>query len=99
MINICHNFNLEKIISDITRNEITGKYDLIYFDAFSPDKQPEMWTKEVFEKISEITNNNGILLTYSSKGEIKRKIKSAGFKVDLLPGPPGKREITRGVKI
>lgn len=99
MNNICKNFNLEKIKGDITQDEIKGKYDLIYFDAFGPDKQPEMWTAKLFQKISEVTKNNGVLLTYSSKGEVKRTLRSAGFKITLLPGPPGKREITRAIKI
>jgi tRNA U34 5-methylaminomethyl-2-thiouridine-forming methyltransferase MnmC len=99
MNNICPNFNLEKIEGDITQDEIKGRYNLIYFDAFGPDKQPEMWTMKIFEKISNITEKNGILITYSSKGDVKRNLRSAGFKVVLIPGPPGKREITRAIKI
>ena len=98
-VKICKNFNLKKINEDFTTFTITGKYDLIYFDAFGPDKQPEMWTHEVFEKISSITNANGVFVTYSAKGEVKRNLKSCGFEVTLLPGPPGKRQIIRAVKI
>jgi tRNA U34 5-methylaminomethyl-2-thiouridine-forming methyltransferase MnmC len=99
MNNICRNFSIEKIAGDIIQSDISGKYDLIYFDAFGPDKQPEIWTSEIFEKISEATNSNGVLVTYSSKGEVKRNLRSAGFNITLLPGPPGKREITRAIKI
>jgi tRNA U34 5-methylaminomethyl-2-thiouridine-forming methyltransferase MnmC len=95
---IIKNFNLRKIKGDLTEERLTGKYDLIYFDAFGPDKQPEMWTKEIFDSIAAVTNKNGILVTYSAKGEVKRNLKSCGFEVTLLPGPPGKRQIIRAVK-
>jgi tRNA U34 5-methylaminomethyl-2-thiouridine-forming methyltransferase MnmC len=96
---ICKNFTIRKIKSDITVNKPSGNFDLIYFDAFGPDKQPEMWTQNIFSSISEITNKGGILTTYSAKGEVKRNLKACGFEVSLLPGPPGKRQITRAVKI
>lgn len=96
---ICDNFNLNKIESDFTVEKPDGKYDLIYFDAFGPDKQPEMWTREIFSVIAEVTNKNGILVTYSAKGEVKRSLRSCGFEVTLLPGPPGKRQMIRAVKI
>lgn len=73
-------------------------FDLIYFDAFGPKVQPEMWTKEAFEKIYSALKPGGILVTYCAKGEVKRTLKSLGFKVETLPGPPGKREMTRGIK-
>jgi tRNA U34 5-methylaminomethyl-2-thiouridine-forming methyltransferase MnmC len=98
-VKICKNFNLKKIKGDFTAEPPTGRYDLIYFDAFGPDKQPEMWTREMFEGISAVTNKNGLLVTYSAKGEVKRNLKACGFDVTLLPGPPGKREIIRAVKI
>ena len=77
---------------------IDEKYDLIYFDAFSPRKQPEIWTKENFYKLYECLNKNGILSTYSAKGELKRNLKGAGFRVLAVPGPIGKREITLACK-
>jgi tRNA U34 5-methylaminomethyl-2-thiouridine-forming methyltransferase MnmC len=99
MNSICRNFRLMKIAGDITKEEVKGKFDLVYFDAFGPEKQPDMWTLWIFEKISMITEKNGILVTYSSKGDVKRNLRSAGFRVTRLPGPPGKREITRAIKI
>lgn len=98
MEHICRNFNLKKIKVDLITDYLKGSSDLIYFDAFGPDKQPEMWSRKVFEKISGITGKNGILITYSVKGEVKRNIKACGFSVQLLPGPPGKRQILRAVK-
>ncbi len=96
---ISNNFTLKKIEGDITKQEIRGDYDLIFFDAFGPDKQPEMWTEEVFKKIAGITVPNGILLTYSVKGDVKRMLRNYGFKVYRLTGPPGKHQIIRAVKI
>ena len=96
---ITRNFTLLKIKGDLLTDEIPGNFDLIYFDAFGPDKQPELWTDNVFKKISESTVQNGILVTYSVKGEVKRSLKRNGFKVTLLPGPPGKRHILRALKI
>jgi tRNA U34 5-methylaminomethyl-2-thiouridine-forming methyltransferase MnmC len=98
-VNICKNFTLKKIKADFTKVDPSGSFDLIYFDAFGPDKQPEMWTRELFSGISSVTNKHGILVTYSAKGEVKRSLKSCGFDVTLLPGPPGKRQMIRAVKI
>lgn len=77
---------------------IYQQFDLVYFDAFGPAIQPEMWTKTIFEKIFAITKQGGILVTYCAKGEVKRNLKAAGFSVEGLPGPPGKREVTRAFK-
>jgi len=99
MTDICLNFNLLKIKGDLTADNLSGSYDLIYFDAFGPDKQPDMWTVNIFSRISEITKPHGILVTYSAKGEVKRRLKACGFDVRLIPGPPGKREIIRATKI
>jgi tRNA U34 5-methylaminomethyl-2-thiouridine-forming methyltransferase MnmC len=97
-VNISSIFNLEKIKGDIITTDVTGCFDLIYFDAFGPDKQPEMWTREIFEKIAGITHRDGIFVTYSAKGEVKRNLQACGFTVTLQPGPPGKRQIIRAIK-
>jgi tRNA U34 5-methylaminomethyl-2-thiouridine-forming methyltransferase MnmC len=96
---ICKNFTLNKIKTDLTREKPSGIYNLIYFDAFGPDKQPEMWTREIFDGISSVTAKDGILVTYSAKGEVKRTLRACGFEVSLIPGPPGKRQMIRAVKI
>jgi tRNA U34 5-methylaminomethyl-2-thiouridine-forming methyltransferase MnmC len=70
------------------------KYDLIYFDAFAPGKQPDMWTLEIFKKLFDVLNPGGLLTTYCAKGQVKRNLKQAGFTVKTFPGPPGKREMT-----
>ena len=97
-VSICKNFNLLKIESDFTEFQLKGNYDLVYFDAFGPDKQPEMWTREIFERITSVTRKKGILVTYSAKGEVKRTLIACGFEVTLLPGPPGKRQMISAVK-
>jgi tRNA U34 5-methylaminomethyl-2-thiouridine-forming methyltransferase MnmC len=92
-------FVLNKIECDLVYDRIDGKYNLIYFDAFGPDKQPEIWTDAVFKKIAIITERGGIFVTYSSKGEVKRTLKTNGFGIAILPGPPGKREMIRATKL
>lgn len=72
-------------------------YNLVYFDAFSPAVQPELWRTEVFRKLAAMMANGGILVTYSSKGEVRRSLAEAGFKVHKVPGPSGKREMVRAV--
>jgi len=74
------------------------KFDLIYFDAFGPDIQPELWKEEVFGKMFSALKPGGVLVTYSVKGIVRRAMKSAGFVVEKIPGPPGKREMSRAVK-
>ena len=98
-VDITSGFSLLKIQGDLTSFRHSGTHNLIYFDAFGPDKQPEMWSQEVFETIASITVKGGILVTYSAKGEVKRNLRDCGFEVSLLPGPPGKRQIIRAVKI
>lgn len=98
-VKISDNFTLCKMKGDITRDKINGNYNLIYFDAFGPDKQPEMWSDDIFRKIAKVTEEGGILVTYSAKGIVKRILCKNGFEVSLLPGPPGKRQIIRAVKI
>lgn len=72
--------------------------DLIYFDAFGPRVQPELWTLEIFQKLYKSLSRGGVLVTYCAKGQVKRDLKSAGFIVESLAGPPGKREMTRALK-
>ncbi len=74
------------------------KYDVVFFDAFSPESQPEMWTSEGFQKLYFALKPGGILTTYSCKGSVKRLLKSCGFQIEKIPGPPGKREFLRAVK-
>ena len=92
-------YSLTKIKMDVKELLLPETYDLVYFDAFAPDVQPELWTMEVFSKIYAAMNKNALLLTYSSKGSVRRTLENCGFKIDRLPGPPGKREIMRAIKL
>ncbi len=73
-------------------------YQLVYFDAFGPDTQADMWTQDVFVQLFKAMSAESILVTYCAKGAVKRALRAAGFRVENLPGPPGKREITRAIK-
>lgn len=73
-------------------------FDIIYFDAFAPAKQPEMWTIEIIKKMFNSLQSGGILVTYCAQGQFKRNLKEAGFEVETLPGPPGKKEMVRATR-
>jgi tRNA U34 5-methylaminomethyl-2-thiouridine-forming methyltransferase MnmC len=72
-------------------------FNLVYFDAFSPAAQPELWTESIFQNLAGMMLEGGVLVTYSAKGQVRRNMQSAGFKVERLPGPTGKREMLRGI--
>ncbi|NLZ94576.1 MAG: tRNA (5-methylaminomethyl-2-thiouridine)(34)-methyltransferase MnmD [Bacteroidales bacterium] len=97
-VEITPTFTLHKIEADFSKPDninINTRFDVIYFDAFAPEKQPEMWTQQIFNKLFSLCNKNGTLTTYCAKGIVRRMFESAGFIVERLPGPPGKREILR----
>ena len=71
------------------------KFDIIYFDAFSPEKQPELWDHNIFNKMHQFLKEDGFLVTYCAKGIVRRTLKEVGFEVISLDGPPGKRQMTR----
>lgn len=86
-------FKLQKIKADFTRYETEKRYDAVFFDAFGPDVQPELWTERIFTKIFSLMEPGGVLSTYSSKGMVRRNMQSAGLSVQRIPGPPGKRQM------
>ncbi|MBE0662795.1 MAG: tRNA (5-methylaminomethyl-2-thiouridine)(34)-methyltransferase MnmD [Bacteroidales bacterium] len=93
------NFTFQKIAQKIENaNLLENHFHLIYFDAFAPAVQPELWTYQIFKKLFDATDNDGVLVTYSAMGEVRRSMTKAGFKVERLPGPPGKREMLRAMK-
>ena len=92
-------FHLHKIQGTLQQIEFKeNKYDVIYFDAFAPNKQPEMWVLPVLQKIYDAMNVNGAFVTYCAKGQLKRDLKSLGLEVEAIQGPPGKREMIRAIK-
>lgn len=98
-INLNNHFIFRKWIGKIEDVALPSQYyNLVYFDMFNPDLQPELWTEEIFAKIYLAMKENASLLTYCAKGSVKRALKKVGFQVESLPGPVGKREITRATK-
>lgn len=96
--NLASNFTLtkqQKFFKDIEDNAI---YNLIYFDAFGARVQPELWTEAIFKIMYNALKPNGVLVTYSAKGSVRRAMQSVGFSVEKLQGPPGKREMLRAQK-
>jgi tRNA U34 5-methylaminomethyl-2-thiouridine-forming methyltransferase MnmC len=100
LIEVDSRFKLTKHNKDILEETLTDNYfDIVYFDAFSPESQPELWSASLFEKIYESMTGQAVLVTYCAKGEVKRILKKIGFTLESLPGPPGKREMTRATKL
>ena len=99
-IDISENFQLEKIQADLLTFQFENipQYDLVYYDAFAPGKQPEMWTKHILHKVAAAVKPDGILVTYCAKGSVRRALSEAGFTMERIPGPIGKKEILRGKK-
>lgn len=100
--NECHTlstfFSFEKRLSSFENVDIQNSVNLIYFDAFAPEIQPQLWEQPLMQKMYDALRSEGILTTYCAKGAFKRTLKSVGFIVEPLPGPPFKREITRALK-
>ncbi len=94
-------FILEKIqttIQDFIQQDFAGEsYDLVYYDAFAPSSQPELWTPEIFTGLAKTLHPGSVLTTYCSKGEVRRALKAAGFRIEKHPGPGYKREVVRAI--
>lgn len=100
-VNVTPNFTLLKQQIDFSNPSHFNSsklFNLVYFDAFAPEKQPEMWTKDIFKKIFSLCDPGAVITTYCAKGVVRRMLQNEGFKMERLPGPPGKREILRGKK-
>ena len=93
-------FTLHKRKGDILIDPLGESllFDLIYYDAFAPAKQPEMWTLEVLKKVTDSLAQAGTWITYCAKGQVKRDLKTLGLTVETLPGPPGKKEMIRALR-
>ncbi|MCW0481930.1 tRNA (5-methylaminomethyl-2-thiouridine)(34)-methyltransferase MnmD [Gaoshiqia sediminis] len=99
-IEIAPGFFLTKLNADLLEISFDQfpAFNLIYFDAFAPNKQPEMWQENIFEKIALHTATQGLFVTYCAKGEVRRSLARCGFTMSRLPGPPGKKEMLFGQK-
>jgi tRNA U34 5-methylaminomethyl-2-thiouridine-forming methyltransferase MnmC len=95
---ITNDFVLHKIKSDLFDYKNNNAFHLIYYDAFAPRAQPELWTIDVFQQVYNLLLPGGILVTYCAKGDVRRNLLAAGFIITKLPGPPGKREMIRAEK-
>lgn len=93
-------FSLTKVAQKVQLLDLVpASFDLIYFDAFGPRAQAEMWEKSIIEKMVNALDIGGSLVSYCAMGQFKRDLKSLGMKIEVLPGPPGKREMTRAIKL
>ena len=92
-------FEIKHIRDELQNINLPNNFDVIYFDAFSPNTQKEMWSVDLFRQIFNSLNQNGFLVTYCAKGDVKRALKSAGFVVKALAGPPRKREMIKAFKL
>lgn len=93
------NFTVTKKEMLFEEYEAKDAFDLIYFDAFGAKVQPELWTEVIFKKMYDALKKNGVIVTYAAKGSVRRAMQAVGFKVERLPGPPGKREMLRGTRV
>ncbi len=91
-------FNIKKIENNLWHHPLDTNYDLVYFDAFGPDKQQGLWEKEIFQRLFQHMNPNALLTTYCAKGAVRRLLQEVGFTVERIPGPKGKREMIRAKK-
>ena len=94
------NFNFLKLKTTLQEVELSkDSIDLVYYDAFAPSKQPELWTFPVLEKIFHALRSGGVMVTYCAKGQLKRDLSGLGLVVESLAGPPGKKEMVRATKV
>lgn len=95
---ITSHFQLEKQQKFFKDIDAIDEFDIIYFDAFGARVQPDLWTEDIFDLMYKALKRNGVLVTYSAKGSVRRAMQAVGFTVERLPGPPGKREMLRAIK-
>jgi tRNA U34 5-methylaminomethyl-2-thiouridine-forming methyltransferase MnmC len=91
-------FTILKVNAPLQAVQLKHNYDIVYYDAFAPMVQPELWVYEALKKVVKALKAGGIFVTYSAKGQLKRDLKNLGLNVETLPGPPGKNEMVRGVR-
>jgi len=96
LVSVRDDFYLRKISESLEKVDLSNfLFDLVYFDAFAPSKQPEIWSEENFRKIKNQLSPGGVIVSYCASGSFKRTLKALDFEVETLPGPPGKKEMTR----
>jgi tRNA U34 5-methylaminomethyl-2-thiouridine-forming methyltransferase MnmC len=98
VISLREDFSFVRVEVGLEEFRSEEKYDLIYYDAFGPRVEPGLWTLARMQQCFELLNEEGVFVTYCAKGEVRRNLQAAGFVVERLPGPPGKREMLRAKK-
>ncbi len=91
-------FQFQKYQQSFLTIEALAQFDIIYFDVFAPEAQPDLWDEVLLGKMYRALKPGGLMTTYCAKGVVKRRLKAVGFTVESIPGPPGKREMTRALK-
>ncbi len=91
--------DLKKIRQSLQECDLESGFNLVYYDAFGPTYQPEMWGKDIINKVCSLLAEDGILVSYCAQGQFRRNLQESGMRVERLPGPPGKREMIRAIKI
>jgi tRNA U34 5-methylaminomethyl-2-thiouridine-forming methyltransferase MnmC len=92
-------FNFIKKQTNLADFSTNQPFNIVFFDAFAPDIQPDLWTAAIFEKLYNSMQENAVLTTYCSKSIVRKAMAEAGLKVEKIPGPPHKREIVRAMKL
>ncbi|MFZ1808934.1 MAG: tRNA (5-methylaminomethyl-2-thiouridine)(34)-methyltransferase MnmD [Cyclobacteriaceae bacterium] len=98
-VEVVADFVIHKMHADIGSLKLDGNYDLVYFDAFAPKVQPEIWAKSVLANVIRVMSDNGVLVTYCASGQFKRDLKDLNMEVEEVPGPPGKRVMVRAYRL
>lgn len=96
-ISVTPQFELLKLKTSMHDLSLEEAFDVIYFDAFAPSVQPDMWTITALGRVTSLLNVGGVFVTYSAKGQLKRDLRALGLEVATLPGPPGKNEMVRAI--
>ncbi|OEK02109.1 methyltransferase [Roseivirga sp. 4D4] len=95
---LLENFTFTKYKCPLAEFKAEFRFDIVFYDAFAPSKQPEMWEKALLSKVYSLLNDSGVFVTYCARGQLKRDLADLGLTVETLPGPPGKKEMVRAIK-
>jgi tRNA U34 5-methylaminomethyl-2-thiouridine-forming methyltransferase MnmC len=94
-VSINQHFTLHKIHGRLETQQMPTDVDVVFFDAFAPSKQPEMWSFQILQKVCAGMSASGVFVTYCAKGQLKRDLRALGLSLETLQGPPGKKEMVR----
>ena len=92
-ISINSNFTFRRLEQSIDGFISEQPFDMVFYDAFGPPTQPELWTTETLKYSVDMLSPGGIWVSYCAKGDVRRSLISLGLQAKRLPGPPGKRHM------